>query len=388
MSRPAASREPYDVVIAGASFAGLAVARALRGRVLLLDRMPIGDGVTSACAAPVRTAVMAGASASIQQIHHALIIHTPGGRTEWPLPEPFCTFDYRRFCLEAAAEAGVGAGSEFRLASVQGHEGRRILTTAGSVEGRVLVDATGPRAALAGPGRPRYAAFGLESEIPRHVEPGLHFYFTPEVRDGYAWAFPCGSGTRFGVLSYRGRTKLRPALERFMARFGARPDGMHGGYLATGWTSGTVDNIFVVGDAAGHCLPLSGEGIRTAVLAGARCGELIQAVLDGVMTLEGATRAYQAFCAADRRRYRGLLWGNLLLLGLPQRWLGRAASLMARRRVLRRFFAHYLGIMTPPGVGPVGRPQAAASSTPAEYDRPGHVSGSIIEEIDSWVRRR
>ncbi len=330
----------YDVVIAGASFAGLAVARALCGRVLLLDQQPLGEGVTSACAAPVRTVQMMGARASIRQVHSDLVIHTPGGSTTWPLPEPFCTFDYRQFCGSAAA----GAGAEVRLAAVRGREGQRVLTSVGPFEGRILVDATGPRAVLARRGRQRYVAFGLESEIPRQVDPGLHFYFVPEIRDGYAWAFPCGAGTRFGVISYRGRTKLLPALRRFMDRFEARPTGVHGGFLATGWTGGVAGGVFIVGDAAGQCLPFSGEGIRTAVLAGARCGALLQGVLDGEMTFADAQAAYRAFIAADRRRYRGLLAGNLLVLGLPQRWLGRAAAVLTRPRMRRWFFAQYFGI--------------------------------------------
>jgi flavin-dependent dehydrogenase len=344
--RDPSSNSTYDVIIAGASFAGLAAAQRLGGRVLLLDRQPIGDGVTSACAAPVWTARMMGAGASIQQEHDALVIHTPGHRATWPLPQPFCTFDYRRFCAEAAARAGVGTTRvEFRQAAVVGREGRRVRTSAGDFEGRVLVDATGPRAALAGHGRPRYVAFGLESEIALRVEPGLHFYFVPEIRDGYAWAFPCGAGTRFGVLSYRGRTKLLPALRQFMARFGAAPEGMHGGYLATGWTSGIAGDVFVAGDAAGQCLPLSGEGIRTAALAGARCGELIQRVLDGALSLDDARAAYRSYVAADRTRYRALLWANLLVLGVPPRWLDRGVELLARPAARAWFFKHYLGIL-------------------------------------------
>jgi flavin-dependent dehydrogenase len=331
----------YDVIVAGASFAGLAAVRRLRGRILLLDPRPIGDGVTSACAAPVGIVRMMGAEASLQQEHSALVIHTPGRRTVWPLPEPFCTFDYRAFCLEAARGAGV---IEFRQASVAGHEGRRVLTSVGAFDGRVLLDATGPRAALAGPGRPRYVAFGLESEIPLTAEPGLHFHFVPEIRDGYAWAFPCGAATRFGVLSYRGRTKLRPALAQFMSRFGAGPGDLHGGYLATGWTPGVADDVFVIGDAAGQCLPLSGEGIRTAVLAGDRCGALVQRVLEGGVTLVAAQAAYRDFVAADRRRYRGLLAGNVLALGLPRRWVGIAAALLARPALLRWFFEGYLSV--------------------------------------------
>ena len=45
----------YDVLVCGASFAGLAVARELAGsgaRTLLLDRYEIGERQTSACATP------------------------------------------------------------------------------------------------------------------------------------------------------------------------------------------------------------------------------------------------------------------------------------------------------------------------------------------------
>src|SRR5204862_82563 len=47
----------FDVVICGASFAGLAVARELSGsgaKVLLIDRYEVGERQTSACAAPTR----------------------------------------------------------------------------------------------------------------------------------------------------------------------------------------------------------------------------------------------------------------------------------------------------------------------------------------------
>src|SRR5712692_7831520 len=116
--------EHYDVVIAGASFAGLAAAQGVsrscsrvpregegkrgkaqpnRWRVALVDRAPLGDGVTSACAAPVSIVQAMGAGSSIQQIHDRLVIHTPADEVVWRLPEPFCTFDYRRFCEDAFA---------------------------------------------------------------------------------------------------------------------------------------------------------------------------------------------------------------------------------------------------------------------------------------------
>lgn len=336
---------PYDAIVAGASFAGLAAAQRLRGRVLLLDRSPLGDGQTSACGAPVSIVRAIGAEGSIQQIHDALVLHTPGREAVWPLPEPFCTFDYRRFCKLAFARTAA----EFRQAAVLHRSGSRVLTARGEAAGRVLVDATGWRAALAGGPTSRYVnrrrmAFGIETELTVDFPPGLHFYFLPETRDGYAWAFPCGETVRFGVLSYLGRTRLADGLTRFLARFDLRPGPLHGGFLASGLRAPVVDDVIVVGDASGHCLPMTGEGIRTAVMAGFRAGELLQQVLDGTKSFEEAVRDYRAFTAAARRAFRGLTWGTIALLLMPLRLTGAAAGFLSRPRPLRALLRHYLGV--------------------------------------------
>lgn len=336
----------YDVVVAGASFAGLAAAKRLEGqRVALLDGAPVGDGVTSACAAPVSIVRAMDAEASIQQLHDRLILHTPAVEVVWPLPEPFCTFEYRRFCELAFAQTRA----TFIQAAVVGRSGSSVYTPVGALSGRLLIDATGWRASLAGgPRSPyvnrRWMAFGIESEVDYAVEPGLHFYFLPEARDGYAWAFPAGDGVRFGVLSYLGRTKLYPALETFMRRFGLRPGGIHGGYMASCLRQPIVDDVFIVGDASGHCLPLTGEGIRTAVLAGFACGDLLRKVLDGTLTMEEAAVAYRAFGEAARRKFRVLLWGNIAVLMLPLLGIGLLARILSRPRSLEWIMRHYLAI--------------------------------------------
>jgi flavin-dependent dehydrogenase len=337
----------YDVVVAGASFAGLAVAQRLRGRRLaLIDREALGEGVTSACAAPVSIVRAMGAEESIQRIHDRIVLHTPAATSSWDLPEPFCTFDYRRFCTAAFTHTDA----EFVQEAVIGREGRTVRTASGALlAGGVLVDATGWRAALVGGPSSAYVnrrwmAFGIEAEVKCAFEPGLHFYFLPEVRDGYAWAFSAGAGVRFGVLSFLGRSKLGPALDTFMARFGLKPGSLHGGYLASGLRQAVVDGVFVVGDASGHCLPLTGEGIRTAALAGFRCGELIQQTLDGAISPAGAAIRYGRFIEPSRPKFRALLWANIALLGLPRSVVGTIAALVSRPRFLRRFMTPYLGI--------------------------------------------
>src|SRR4051794_27979635 len=90
-----------DILICGASFAGLAVARELRStgaRVLVLDRYEIGERQTSACAAPTDWLLNLGLSDSIRQTFSSLLVHTPKRTARWPLPWTFSTFDYRTLC--------------------------------------------------------------------------------------------------------------------------------------------------------------------------------------------------------------------------------------------------------------------------------------------------
>ena len=87
----------FDVLVCGASFAGLAVARELRdsgARVLVVDRYEIGERQTSACAAPTAWLENLGLQAAVRQTFRDLVIHTPRTTFRWTLPWTFSTFDY------------------------------------------------------------------------------------------------------------------------------------------------------------------------------------------------------------------------------------------------------------------------------------------------------
>src|SRR5438045_2872460 len=91
----------FDVVICGASFAGLAVARELSGsgaKVLLIDRYEVGERQTSACAAPTAWLENLGLMGSVRQTFGDLVTHTRHGTFRWHLPWTFSTFDYRELC--------------------------------------------------------------------------------------------------------------------------------------------------------------------------------------------------------------------------------------------------------------------------------------------------
>ena len=361
----------YDVLIAGASFAGIAVARALLegggtgSRVLLVDRKPVGEGQTSACAAPVGLVRRMGAGASILQEHDHLVFHTPTGSLRWTLPDPFCTFEYRRFCHDALA----GLNLEVEVLPVAGVEGQDVLTPRGRLRARFLVDCTGWRSVLArslrSPPSP-WLALGVETEVPYQMPPGLHFYFLPEVRAGYAWAFPCGGTVRFGVLRYFGKgrglaprlpgeRKLLHVLEEFLKRFGLRPSStIHGGFLRGGLHPPVRDRLFLVGDAAGHCLPLSGEGIRTAVQAGWMCGTLLREVLVGRLDVETAKAVYSGFIARQRLRYAVLGGMEALVRILSPRAIGLLLRATRWPFLQQAFLHHYFALFQEDSLSPRG----------------------------------
>src|SRR5438132_10627511 len=90
-----------DVLVCGASFAGLAVARELAGagaRVLVIDRYEIGERQTSACAMPTLWIDALDVRGSLRQTFDELVVHTPYVTSRWSLPRSFSTFDYRELC--------------------------------------------------------------------------------------------------------------------------------------------------------------------------------------------------------------------------------------------------------------------------------------------------
>ena len=75
-----------DILICGASFAGLAVARELAGtgaRVLVLDRYEIGERQTSACCAPTSWLVNLGLERAVKQTFEQMVMHTVGASGGW-----------------------------------------------------------------------------------------------------------------------------------------------------------------------------------------------------------------------------------------------------------------------------------------------------------------
>lgn len=333
----------YDAIVVGASFAGLAVARQLRGDVLLLDRHDVGAVQTSACGTPLWVPRRLGIEDSVLQVHDRLLLRLPRRTVTYDLSAvPFCTFDYGRFCRGLLAQTRV----QFRRAAVTGWADGVVATSDGPVRAPIVVDCSGWRGAIVhgdatrAPGRGPYS-FGLETHA-EVTDEGLALWLDSRlVPRGLGWVFPVGRGSLVGLGSYAGASRLRPALERFLGRLDAAATRYHGTYFPNRLLRATVGRVFAVGDAAGQCLPLTAEGIRPALYFGEVCGRLVQQVLDGRIALSEALERYRGVVERYRWAYRVLGLAQWLAARAPTRWFGALAALANRHPLLGRWWPRY-----------------------------------------------
>jgi len=360
----------YDAVIVGSSFAGLAAASELQdcGRVLLVDRQPVGAGETSACGTLLAVLERLDALDALEQVHPEIAVNAAGRRITFRPGYSFATFDYRRFCEILAARLD---GVEMAVATFGGIDGDGALRLGDRrVRGRVLVDASGWRAVLArghGALPPESLHLSVGAEM-RHGHGGreLEFWLRPAERpDGVFWAFPAGCHTREGVASYTGRgTGLRSDLARFTNEARLPPRAVHGGVFPSRLRPPVAGPVFVIGDAAGQCLPLTGEGIRPALVWGQEAGRQAARVLRGDSSLEVALTAYRDRVFSKRRQYRTLELLQAGLLAAPQKLLPLAVRLLAQGRLARLAQRWYWDVADPDTLEIVPGMQGVRGSNP------------------------
>src|SRR3954463_3623777 len=217
----------WDVLVCGASFAGLAVARELRSsgaRVLVVDRYDIGERQTSACAAPTEFLRHLGLGASIRQTFGSLVVHTPALTRRWPLPFTFSTFDYPELCRLLGDQCGEAV---FEHAKVEGRTGRVVHTDRGDLEAPLIVDALGWRRVLAKEGyQPPEAPLSRGLEVHPHAggTNDLDVWIDRSlVRRGYGWRVPAGEEARIGVGSYDPRRHVKEPTNTLSRRLRRPP---------------------------------------------------------------------------------------------------------------------------------------------------------------------
>jgi menaquinone-9 beta-reductase len=356
-----------DVLICGASFAGLAVARELASsgaEVLVIDRYEIGERQTSACGIPTGWLHALGLEESLQQTFPELVIHTPHATVRYDLPWTFSTFDYRMLCALLAEQGSF----RFETAKVNGRGGHTVDTDRGEIRSPLIVDALGWRRVLgAGPNvQPPEALLSRGLEVhPFGVGEDLEVWIDRSyVPAGYGWSFPADRELRIGVGSFDPRFHVREPTERLAHDLDADRVRYQGNWIPHALRDATEDGVFFVGDSAGHCLPLTAEGIRTALYFGLACGRELSGVVAGRQAREQALRRYHAFSASHGRPFRWMLRMQRLIPRVPPRVLAGSLRAIERKRFIDWAFGHYLRVAHP-DFAAASRPRAVTVSVSA-----------------------
>lgn len=350
-----------DVLICGASFAGLAIARELAGSgadVLVVDRYEIGERQTSACGIPTEWLRRLGLMDCERQRFDSLVIHTRHGKARYRLPWTFSTFDYRELCqllwrdCDATFETAKVNG---RAATTGEGGGIAIDTDRGVISAPLVVDALGWRRILGHGGGYQPPDAPLSRGLEVHPEGGSEdlavWIDRRYVPAGYGWSFPADTETRIGVGSFDPRFHVRETTELLAEDLGRDRVRFQGNWIPHKLRRATEGDVFFAGDSAGHCLPLTAEGIRTALYFGMALGQELRAVVEGRQSREEAARSYVSFHDSHEWRFRWLLRNQKMVPRVPPRLLAPLIKLMGTKRFVDWAFKHYLAIAPPQFAG-------------------------------------
>ena len=283
-----------DVIVVGAGPAGSTTARyaAEAGLdVLLIEKrreigLPVCCGEFNASSsilaealphAPGFDDLFPVAPGLIQKQIRGAVAVSPGGR-EYEFDLAGYTVNRNEFDRHLADEA-VRAGAALSLdTKFLGREDRRVRTSRGEVEARVVVAADGPLSPVArsaGMERNAVLAPAITCQVDGDFGDRLRLYFGNSVAPGgYAWIFPKQGCANVGLGVQRPAEPLPILLRAFLARNGFVARDVQAGFVpVSGPIPRTVrENVIAVGDAAGHVVASNGGGIATAMICGRLAG--------------------------------------------------------------------------------------------------------------------
>jgi flavin-dependent dehydrogenase len=181
------------------------------------------------------------------------------------------------------------------------------------------------------------------------------------VPAGYGWSFPAGEETRIGVGSFDPRFHVKDTTVMLAEDLEREPVRYQGNWIPHRLRSASEDGVFFVGDSAGHCLPLTAEGIRTAFYFAIACGRELRAVVEGRQSIASALASYGDFSDAHRWKFEAMLRAQWLVPRVPPRLLNRVIGTLEWKRLVDWSFGHYLSI-APPEFAAVAPPGARRST--------------------------
>ena len=167
----------------------------------------------------------------------------------------------------------------------------------------------------------------------------------------YKRQFPARDELRIGVGSFDPSIHVKDPTLALADDVSAEAVRFQGNWIPHRLRPATGDGVFFVGDSAGHCLPLTAEGIRTALYFGIACGRELRAVVSGRRTAAEALQRYGAFSASHKWKFEAMLGVQRVVPRVAPRVLARALRGMQWEPFVRWSFGHYLHIAPPEFAG-------------------------------------
>lgn len=347
----------FDVLIVGASFAGLAAAKTAASRGL---NVAVIEAKRDAGARVHTSGILVREAMEEIDIPHRLTRRVPGVRLYSPNLKSIDLFSpgYAFFTTETAellrwmaAEAHEAGARILYATRFEGasRDGDTIRLTNLDIETRYLIGADGARSRVAeafGLSKNRRFLTGIEVELEPNddaIDPRfLHCFADSALAPGYiAWAAPGPSSIQLGLAV---RDRRRPDLAAFIAytekTFGwsrMRVVGRRSGLIPCGGplSRTAAPGVLLVGDAAGWVSPMTGGGIRLALKYGRRAASLIaDQLLNG-----GAAPELALAREVPRFRLKRALRGALNLAP-SNALINLALATAPMRRVAERLYFH------------------------------------------------
>ncbi|TBR07934.1 MAG: NAD(P)/FAD-dependent oxidoreductase [Candidatus Nitrosotenuis sp.] len=282
----------YDAVVAGGSVAGLFCAReiAARGHSVLVIEEDFEIGSPEHCGGLVSVSgmedlgVIPSGKTFDSQITRAEISSPGGKKITLDAKKQNVSVINRRELDKQVARQAQKNGAEIRVkTSFKEIRENRIVTTAGEVDFKILVDARGVSALIQKDrtGILQSAQYEIYADW---IEKGkVEVNFDAVKYPGFfSWVIPsCGGAGKVGVAGKN--ISAMQALEKFLDQKGKH--SIIRKVFAPIWVNGPVENFVsgntvTVGDAAGQSKPTTAGGIYSCGLGGIYAGRAISKFLE------------------------------------------------------------------------------------------------------------
>ena len=171
---------------------------------------------------------------------------------------------------------------------------------------------------------------------------------------------------RIGVGSFDPHHHVKDETVSLTRELGQSPDGYQDNWIPHKIRPPIADRVFFAGDSAGHCIPLSAVGIRTAFYFGIAVGRELRAVLEGRQSRETALRRYGTFADAHAWKFDWMLRWQQGIPKLHPRLLSALSGVVRHEPIAHWAFNHYARIAPPEFAlpAPPEAPARAAAATP------------------------